>query len=56
MEESDLIFAASGSEELLVHKEDIENMPAASEKVGAGAGAGGGGGWAVKGWHGLGLG
>jgi glutamyl-tRNA reductase len=34
VEESDLIFAASGSEELLVHKEDIENMPAASEKVG----------------------
>ncbi|KAL4437455.1 hypothetical protein ABPG75_004594 [Micractinium tetrahymenae] len=34
VEESDLIFAASGSEELLVHKEDIENMPAASDKVG----------------------
>lgn len=33
VEESDLIFAASGSEELLVHKEDIENMPAASDKV-----------------------
>lgn len=34
VEESDLIFAASGSEELLVHKEDIEGMPAASEVVG----------------------
>lgn len=33
VEESDVIFAASGSEELLVHKEDIENMPAASDKV-----------------------
>ncbi len=42
VEESDLIFAASGSEELLVHKEDIENMPAASEKVGLGQANGSG--------------
>lgn len=27
VENSDLIFAASGSEELLVNKEDVENMP-----------------------------
>ena len=34
VEESDVIFAASGSEELLVHKEDLLGLPAASEKVG----------------------
>ena len=33
VEESDVIFAASGSEELLVHREDIESMPPASDKV-----------------------
>jgi hypothetical protein len=33
VEESDVIFAASGSEELLVHKEDLLSLPAASEKV-----------------------
>jgi hypothetical protein len=33
VEESDLIFAASGSEELLVTKEDVVGMAAAGEKV-----------------------
>lgn len=35
VEECDVIFAASGSEELLVHREDLVAMPAASDKVGA---------------------
>jgi len=34
VENSDVIFAASGSEELLLHKEDIERMAARDEKVG----------------------
>jgi glutamyl-tRNA reductase len=34
VEANDVIFAASGSEELLVHSSDIANMPAASDKVG----------------------
>mmetsp|Transcript_35352 Transcript_35352/g.89504 ORF Transcript_35352/g.89504 Transcript_35352/m.89504 type:complete len:527 (-) Transcript_35352:869-2449(-) len=34
VENSDVIFAASGSEELLIKKEDIINMPARGEKVG----------------------
>lgn len=35
VEDSDVIFAASGSEELLIHKEDIINMPKRSDTVGA---------------------
>lgn len=34
VEESDVVFAASGSEEILIHKADIENMPARPEIVG----------------------
>lgn len=34
VEANDIIFAASGSEELLVHSSDLANMPAASDKVG----------------------
>lgn len=40
VEECDVIFAASGSEELLVHREDLVAMPAASDKVGAQQGGG----------------
>ena len=34
VEASDVVFAASGSEELLVHAEDLAAMPRASEQVG----------------------
>lgn len=34
VEASDVIFAASGSEEILVHKQDVENMAPASRAVG----------------------
>ncbi|KAK9841739.1 hypothetical protein WJX84_011851 [Apatococcus fuscideae] len=33
--ESDLVFAASGSEDILINKEDIQDMPAATEAVGS---------------------
>lgn len=36
VEECDVIFAASGSEELLVHKEDLLALPAASDLVSCG--------------------
>ena len=35
IKDSDLIFAASGSEEILVHPEDVADMPAASQAVSA---------------------
>ncbi len=34
LEASDVIFAASGSEEVLVHKEDVEKFGPASQAVG----------------------
>eukprot|EP01025_Chloroclados_australasicus_P016382 TRINITY_DN18192_c0_g1_i2.p1 TRINITY_DN18192_c0_g1~~TRINITY_DN18192_c0_g1_i2.p1 ORF type:complete len:540 (+),score=80.34 TRINITY_DN18192_c0_g1_i2:81-1622(+) len=34
VEEADVIFAASSSEEILIHPEDVKNMPKASDKVG----------------------
>lgn len=33
VEDSDMVFAASGSEDLLITKADIENMPPRSDKV-----------------------
>jgi glutamyl-tRNA reductase len=40
VEGSDVIFAASGSEELLIKKEDVERMGQAGDKVGGWAGDG----------------
>ena len=34
VEASDVIFAASGSEDLLVHRQDVAGMSAASDAVG----------------------